>query len=123
MSIYKQNLPYRPLAVTPASRITDSLGSSDAEDRINASGTRASDQRKVLAAFVAHPGATTKEISALEALDRVMVARRTPELSPVYLTRMKAPPGTPKGERDLRWYPTDAGKAMAERLRVKRGGA
>lgn len=113
MSIYKQTLPHRPLSVTPASRSTDSLGSVDAEDRINGSGTRASDQRKVLKAFVAHPGATTKEISRLECLDRVMVARRAPELAPVYLTRMTPPKGTPKGERELRWTPTEAGKRVA----------
>lgn len=108
--------PQLPLSIVPASRSTDSMGSVDAEEWINRSGKRAQDQRICLKAFVLHPGATTSEVAALEGLDRYMVARRTPELAPVYLTRIEAPPGAPKGQRELRWNPTESGKRFAAKM-------
>lgn len=116
MSIYKSERYLRtrkPLVQTPASRNTDGYGSLDAEERINKNGNRARDQRAVLRAFIKHPGATTKEVSVLEGLDRHMVGKRTPELAEVYLHRMKPPAGTPKGQRELRWMPTELGKKIA----------
>lgn len=118
MSIYKQTLPYRPLSVTPASRATDSLGSVDAEERNRK--VIGGNQRLVLAGFAAHPGYTTKELAAVTlpkgwepAAWRTEVGRRAKALSPIYLYRIEAPPGTPKGERELRWTPTEAGKRVA----------
>lgn len=120
MSIYKQSLPYRPLSVTPASRATDSLGSVDAEEWINRSGKRAENQRRVLKGFVQRPCYTTGELAPLTLPDGwelsawwTEVARRASELAPTYLTPIKAPKGTPRGKRELRWTPTEAGKRVA----------
>ena len=116
MGYFKSQAMNQPLVKTPASRATDGYGSTDAEARINASGTRARDQRTVLRAFIKHPGATTKEIAELEGLDRYMVGRRTPELAETYLHRIKPPPGTPRDQRELRWMPTELGKRIAETM-------
>jgi DNA-binding MarR family transcriptional regulator len=115
MSIYKDSRAQ--LVRTPRSRSTDGYGSTDAEARINRNGTAASQQRTVLRAFVRHPGATTKEIAQLEGLDRVMVARRTPELAEIYLHRIEPPPGTPRDQRELRWMPTELGKRVVEKMK------
>ena len=74
-------------ASTPASRITDPETSHLAEDEINRTGTRAEQQRQTLAALREHPDTTSAELAALADLDRYMVARRLPELAPVYAQR------------------------------------
>lgn len=99
---------------TPASRNSDGYGSIDAEAAQNDNGWRDSDARKVLCAFVRHPMATTKEISELENLDRVMVGRRAPELRRLHL--LDRYHRDEPGQREWRWYPTEAGKAMAGKL-------
>lgn len=92
------------LELSPASRRTDNAASKRAEARQN-QGPRNGDAAKVLKAFVAHPGCTTKELAALTGLDRVMCARRAPDLlDNGYLSRIDGPDG-------WRWYPTDKGKA------------
>lgn len=116
MSYFKAQIGDKPLVQTPASRATDGYGSTDAEERINANGNRARNQRMVLRAFIKHPGATTKEIAQLEGLDRTEVGRRTPELAEIYLHRIKPPPGTPRDQRELRWTPTELGKRIAETM-------
>lgn len=108
--------PQLPLSLVPASRSTDSMGSVDAEERRRSNGKLAESQRRVLAAFCRYPGYTTKELALATGMDRVEVGRRAGELSPVYLTRIEAPPGTPKGQRELRWNPTEAGKRIVERM-------
>lgn len=93
------------LASPPASHAHDGSASFRAEERVTKSGERAASQRLVLAAFVKHPGLTTKELARLTGLDYHECARRAPELVPVYLYRIDGPQG-------YRWYPTEAGKRV-----------
>jgi hypothetical protein len=99
------SLQFDLLAQTPASHRHDGLASFRAEEQITRSGKRACSQHAVLAGFTKHPGTTTKEMSRLTGLDYHEVARRAPELVPVYLTRID-------GKDGYRWYPT--GKGMVE---------
>lgn len=118
MGYYKAQLGDRPLVQTPMSRATDGYGSTDAEARINKSGQVALEQRQVLRAFIRHPGRTTKELSALEGLDRHMVARRAPQLAEIYLHKVAAPPGTPRDQREFRWHATELGKRVAQTMKA-----
>jgi hypothetical protein len=86
------------LSKVPASRSTDNAASFRAEERQNKSGKRASDQHKALEAVRRYPGCTSKELAALTGLDRYMLARRLPDLHPVYLDRIDGPDG-------FRWLP------------------
>jgi len=85
------------LSKVPASRSTDNAASYRAEELQNASGVRGRNQRLILDAFLKYPMTTTKELSDLTGLDRYMVARRAPDLYPVYLDRVNGPQG-------YRWF-------------------
>lgn len=75
---------------TPASRKNGPDTSFAAERHINATGIRASQQRRVHALIVSHPGYTTQELAALGVLNRDEISRRAPELLTANLVR-KAP--------------------------------
>jgi len=86
------------LSDQPASRRTDNSASKAAEARQNASGRRASDQRKVLEAVKKYPGRTSKELAEIAGLERYMTARRLPDLLDAKLvTRLN-------GENGWRWW-------------------
>lgn len=75
------------LARTPAARMTDPETSHAAEQEINRTGTRATQQHQVLAAVRRYPGRTSAELARLVGLDRYMVAKRLPELEPLHVQR------------------------------------
>jgi len=92
-----ENMVDKLLSKIPASRSTDNAASYRAEELQNASGVRGRNQRLILDAFLKYPMTTTKELSYLTGLDRYMVARRAPDLYPVYLDRVDGPQG-------YRWF-------------------
>jgi predicted HTH transcriptional regulator len=64
----------------PVSRKTDPISSYLAEDEINKTGTRASQQAKILAAVKLNPGRTSRELVDYCLLDRYQIARRLADL-------------------------------------------
>ena len=70
---------------TPASHKNDPDSSYEAEDRMNKSGKRETEQKIALEAVKNHPGCTSAELARETGLDRAMLARRLPELRPQYV--------------------------------------
>ena len=66
----------------PASHRNDPESSYLAEDRANKSGRRYSDQKTAYRAVRDYPSLTSAELAFRTGLDRSMLARRLPELTP-----------------------------------------
>ncbi|XRD81794.1 MarR family transcriptional regulator [Dyella halodurans] len=64
---------------TPAARATDPDTSHEAANEVTATGLRAEQQARTLAAVRAFPGRTMQELSELTGLDRYMLGRRISE--------------------------------------------
>jgi CRP-like cAMP-binding protein len=75
------------LVTTLPVRRYDPETSHQAAREITASGLRATQARKVLAAVAAHPGRTSAELAELAGLSRYTTARRLPELEAHGLVR------------------------------------
>lgn len=95
---------------TPASRSTDPESSHEAESEITRSGARASQQHKVLAMVRKWPGRTSRELAALANLDRYMIARRLPELTPIKVRRGEMKQCTIAQKKAVTWWPVEAGQ-------------
>lgn len=67
---------------TPASHKNDAQSSYDAEDAINKSGKRRQQQKETYRAVKQYPNLTSAELAFMTGLDRAMLARRLPELTP-----------------------------------------
>ncbi len=68
------------IAATPAARNTDPETSHLAAEENTLSGRRAVQQHAVLAAVMAHPGLTSRELAQAAGMDRYVAGRRLPEL-------------------------------------------
>ena len=90
---------------TPASRNSDPHTSHEAEEFINKTGIRNSQQRDVLAGLKIHPGHTSRELAKMLGLDRYVVARRLPELVPMYVEKGIAHKCNISGRQAIVWYP------------------
>ena len=64
----------------PSSHATDPITSLIAEDRVNRTGVRGKQCRQVFEALQRNPGSTSAELAYLMDVDRVMPARRLPDL-------------------------------------------
>lgn len=91
----------------PRARVSDPTGSHEAAARMERTGKAKAQAEQVLAAFRRFPMATSAELAKLANLDRVMVARRCPELAKVgLLTRYEGKDAKPcdvTGIRCVRW--------------------
>jgi len=95
-------------ARTPASRSTDPKTSHLAEDEINTSGARATQQRQVLAYVQRWPGLTSRELAAKANTDRYILARRLPELEPIHVRKGDARRCGITQRQAVTWYPAIA---------------
>lgn len=68
------------LSNVPVTRNSDLVSSHDAEEGINQSGSRASQQYEILRLVEQHPGKTSLELSTICTLDRYQIARRLSDL-------------------------------------------
>lgn len=68
------------LSSMPIARETDPETSHLAAEEVTTSGRRAVQQHAVLAAVMAHPGLTSRELAQAAGMDRYVAARRLPEL-------------------------------------------
>lgn len=68
------------LSSMPIARETDPETSHLAAEEVTTSGRRAVQQHAVLAAVMAQPGLTSRELAQAAGMDRYVVARRLPEL-------------------------------------------
>lgn len=95
------------LSDTPRARATDPQTSHEAAEAIKASGELGRQQAAVLALVRRFPGRTSIELAALSErrFDRYQVARRLPELAPVYVRRSDAVVEI-NGRRHHTWFPT-----------------
>lgn len=93
----------RPLADTPRARRDDPITSHEAAEALRASGALGRQQLEVLAAVRRWPGLTSLELGARMEINRWAVARRLPELEPVYVH--KGEPRVVNGRRHVTWYP------------------
>lgn len=75
------------IAATPAARNTDPETSHLAAEENTRSGRRAVQQHAVLAAVMAQPGLTSRELAQAAGMDRYVVARRLPELEAAKIVR------------------------------------
>lgn len=66
---------------SPMARTTDPISSHLAADEVKQSGARAKQARAVLVGLRKYPGLTSRELSLAMGADRVMVARRLPDLA------------------------------------------
>ena len=89
---------------TPASRSSDPHTSHEAEEFINQTGIRYSQQREVLAWLKSHPGNTSKELAKISGLDRYVVARRLPEIAPMHAEKGEARKCAESGRQAVTWY-------------------
>jgi predicted HTH transcriptional regulator len=64
----------------PASRRNDPVSSRLAENEINRTGSRASQQKIIYDAVLNHPGSTSRELTQFCDLDRYQIARRLADL-------------------------------------------
>ncbi len=71
-----------PDVQTPASHKLDPESSYQAESRINKSGKRRQQQVETYRAVKKYPNMTSAELAQCSGLDRAMLARRLPELTP-----------------------------------------
>lgn len=73
-------ITFLPLFDPPRSRTLDPLSSHKAEEKMKRSGRMVAQCQIVLDLVKRYPGATSKELSILGAMDRHMIARRLPDL-------------------------------------------
>jgi hypothetical protein len=95
------------LTATPRARRTDIATSHEAAEAIKASGELGRQQLEVLAALRRWPGLTSLELAARMQRDRWMVARRLPELVPIYARRGDPEAGECRvvnGRRHVLWW-------------------
>lgn len=98
------------LSEVPASRRDDPPPSRAAEKRVTKSGTRATNQRRVLDAVKRWPGRTSKELAVLIGMDRVEVARRLGDLKNIRVWQGAArtcEASRPKRTSATTWWPTE----------------
>ena len=92
---------------TPASRNSDPITSHLAEEEINTTGTRASQQESVLKMVQLYPCSTSMELARTSGIDRYIIARRLPELASVELIVRGAPRKCVVSKRKaVTWSPT-----------------
>ncbi len=65
----------------PLARKDDPLGSHEAAKKLIKSGRRKSQKQRVLEALRRNPGCTSAELAVYSGLDRIMCARRLPDLA------------------------------------------
>jgi len=107
-----------PNIQTPAARRDDPESSHLAAEHVTATGLRRSQQQRTLEAVRANPGKTSAELAAITGLDRFMLARRLPELEPLWVAKGVMVTCTVTRRRAHCWWlptqqPTDAKKAAA----------
>ncbi|MCK5127675.1 MAG: MarR family transcriptional regulator [candidate division Zixibacteria bacterium] len=90
---------------TPASRSSDPHTSHEAEEFINKTGIRESQQMEVLAWLKLLPGHTSRELAMISGIDRYIVARRLPELAPMHAEKGEARKCNDSGRQAITWYP------------------
>jgi len=93
---------------TPASHRNDPQSSHIAEQSMNKSGKRQLQQKQVQRCVQMYPGRTSAELAQLSGLDRAMIARRLPELSPRHIKRGEelVRCGV-NGTQAIAWWPID----------------
>lgn len=97
--------PVQPDVRTPAARSTDPESSHIAAESITKTGVRAHQQRQVLAALRQWPGSTSAELARHAHMDRYAVARRLPELVPLFAFRGATRACTTNGRPATTWWP------------------
>lgn len=88
----------------PAARNTDPTTSHEAAEAIEASGRRHAQRTRVLRAVRAYPGCTSAELAHRIDMDRYAVARRLPELEPVWIHKGDSRPCAIQGRRAVTWW-------------------
>ena len=94
-----------PLTDTPRARNTDPATSHRAAARILP--RLRAQQERVLEAVKRFPGSTAVELAHRAGLDRYMVSRRLPELSPIWVRRHAPRLCSIKGTAQTTWHPVD----------------
>ncbi len=108
---------------TPAARHTDPETSHIAAEEVTASGLRGHQQRQVAEAVRQWPGSTSAELAQYMCAERVMPARRLPELELAGSVERGEPRRcTVKGRLSLTWWPTSS-RREAARCAEANGGA
>ena len=100
-------------AATPVARRSDPDTSHEAGDEVTASGARSRQQHMVLRGLAQYPNVTTRELAARMNTCRYIVARRMPELAPVYVRVTGKRRCTVTGRTAHTWKVTPVGKARA----------
>jgi hypothetical protein len=98
------------LADTPRARRTDPATSRRAARRIKVSGRLGSQQAWILDIVTRNPGQTSAELAAVMGGSdwsryRPMIARRLPELAPIWIRKGEARECRITGESCLTWWP------------------
>lgn len=114
LSLWSEAAPRPPprdlVTDTPRARRTDPVTSHEAAEAIKASGELGRQQQEVLAALRRWPGLTSLELAARMQRDRWTVARRLPELTPIYARRGEVERGEFRivnGRRHVCWWPVE----------------
>lgn len=95
------------LSRTPVSRSTDPETSAEAEQHINGSGQRATQQHRILSLVRRFPGMTSRELAARANMDRYIVGRRLSELAPKWIRRSEKRVCGVSRLRALTWRPVE----------------
>lgn len=95
----------QPDVRTPAARATDPETSHLAAEIMTKSGVRAHQQRQVLSALREWPGRTSAELASNAGMDRYAVARRLPELVPLFAFRGGSRACAVSGRPAVTWWP------------------
>ena len=98
------------LSTTPTARGTDPESSHQAAEHITKIGDRATQQRQVVRAAAKWPGLTSRELAAKMNQCRYVVARRLPEVSPIYVTNGPPRRCTVTGRLAQTWWPQPIAK-------------
>ena len=96
-------------AATPVARATDPDTSHLAGEDVTDSGARSRQQRMVLQGLVRYPNLTTRELAARMNVCRYTVARRMPELAPIYVSVVGKRRCTVTGRTAQVWKATPIG--------------
>ena len=96
-------------AATPVARATDPDTSHQAGEEVTDSGARGDQQRMVLKGLSRYPNLTTRELAARMNTCRYVVARRMPELAPIYVSVVGKRRCTVTGRTAQVWKATPIG--------------
>jgi hypothetical protein len=89
----------------PPARKHDPESSREAARHMIETGALGECQQRTIAAVRAFPGMTSQELAERTGLDRYMLARRLPEVEPMYVRRGETRACGVTGRKALTWWP------------------